>query len=311
MELLQIQLLTQTHSRCQYICYGVEGTEAGSTPHLQGYIEMSRSVMLGGMKKLPGLERAHFEQRLGTQTQAILYCTKEGDFHEFGIKKNDPTDNKIDWAETKKNIIKGNFDDIHPKIYINQYNTIKRIYSDNAKLPKDLDWIEPPNEWHYGITGTGKSYTARSQNPGFYYKMNNKWWENYAGETTVLIEDVGRSHDWMGDFLKIWADRYAFRAEVKNSQVVLRPEKIVVTSNYTPMQLWPDSGVHEPLERRFKIIHHTKVFIHPMFDKAYEKMRLFPTATSGENGYMHDDVDEQEDINKRFSGLTTTESSSD
>ena len=41
--------------------------------------------------------------------------------------------------------------------------------------------------------------------------MNNKWWESYEGEDTILIEDVGRTHEWMGDFLKIWADKYGFR----------------------------------------------------------------------------------------------------
>lgn len=99
--------------------------------------------------------------------------------------------------------------------------------------------------------------------------MNNKWWEKYSGEPNVLIEDVGQTHLWMGDFLKIWADRYGFRAEIKCDSRVLRPLKIVVTSNYTIRELWPDKAVYvcskvpyyllisqEPLERRFKLIEH-------------------------------------------------------
>jgi len=85
--------------------------------------------------------------------------------------------------------------------------------------------------------------------------MNNKWWESYNGEEVVLIEDVGLSHGWMGDFLKIWGDRYGFRAEIKCDSTVLRPKKIIVTSNYSPEMLWPDKNVHEPILRRFKLIH--------------------------------------------------------
>lgn len=51
-------------------------------------------------------------------------------------------------------------------------------------------------------------------------------------------------------------DRYGFRAEEKGSTKVLRPLKIVVTSNYTIRELWPDKSVYEPIERRFKSIQH-------------------------------------------------------
>jgi len=105
------------------------------------------------------------------------------------------------------------------------------------------------------INFLGKSRKARSENEGFYLKMNNKWWESYNGEDTILIEDVGLTHTWMGDFLKIWGDRYGFRAEIKMDSTVLRPKKIVVTSNYSPEMLWPDKNIHEPILRRFKLIH--------------------------------------------------------
>jgi len=89
--------------------------------------------------------------------------------------------------------------------------------------------------------------------------MNNKWWEHYDHEPEVLIEDVGKTHEWMGDFLKIWADRYGFRAEIKQDSMVLRPEVIIVTSNYHPKDLWPDPSVHEPILRRFQLVHFSKI----------------------------------------------------
>ena len=77
--------------------------------------------------------------------------------------------------------------------------------------------------------------------------------ENYAGEENVLMEDIGIAHAYLGDHLKIWADRYGFRAEIKHDSRVLRPQKIIVTSNYHPKELWQDNSILEPILRRFKL----------------------------------------------------------
>lgn len=84
--------------------------------------------------------------------------------------------------------------------------------------------------------------------------MTNKWWDRYDHEPHVLMEDVGRSHQYLGDFLKIWADRYPFAVEVKHGGMVIRPYKLVITSNYSIEQLWPEEEICEPLKRRFKVI---------------------------------------------------------
>jgi len=235
-----------------YICYGQEVGENG-TPHLQGYIEMAKQTRLSGMKKI--IPRAHFEQRRGTQVQAIDYCKKDGKFFEAGEKKEQPDSKALNWDQIWADTVKGDLEAVPAKVRVNQYTTLKKIAMDHVIVPEDLTWDdkEPPNEWIYGPTGTGKSRTARLENKGFYYKMNNKWWENYDHEEIILIEDVGKTHEWMGDFLKIWADRYGFRAEIKNLSIVMRPKKIVVTSNYSIRELWSDPSIYEPLERRFKL----------------------------------------------------------
>ena len=44
----------------------------------------------------------------------------------------------------------------------------------------------------------------------------------------------------LGHYLKIWADRYPCRGEVKGASVQLRHDAFIVTSNYSIKELWPE-----------------------------------------------------------------------
>lgn len=245
------------------MCTNFLGKEVGAsgTPHLQCYIAYKNRTTFGNVKKhWPGF---HIEVKVKTSTpqQASDYCKKDGDFIELGElplaqNVNGGIAAKDKWDTVKTLALAGEMDDIDAEVFIKHYNTLKKIASDarNRILPDDLNWVETPNVWVHGPTGTGKSRWAREQHRDLYLKMHNKWWEGYAGQANILIDDVGTSHLWMGDFLKTWGDRYAFRAEIKQDSLVLRPKKIIVTSNYTPQELWPDKSIHEPILRRFRIL---------------------------------------------------------
>lgn len=268
MDDLQLKLF---QDQCDYMVIGKEHWEPkeGEQRHYQIYLKTKNPMSFVAMKKL--FARAHIEPkvRAATVAQAADYCKKEGNFEEFGEIPKEQTEvsrEKIadNWAKTKAAAQENKLDEIEPEHYIKHYTTLKKIRDDvrNAQLPAHLPHTKiAPNFWYYGPTGTGKSHRARRANADdveeedFYYKMNNQWWENYENQDNILIEDVGQSHLWMGDHLKIWADRYAFRARVLFSSIVLRPKKIVVTSNYHPKDLWPDPAVHLPIMRRFQIVH--------------------------------------------------------
>lgn len=152
--------------------------------------------------------------------------------------------------------------DVDPELLIKHYGNLKKIRSDarNKLIPADLNWVRkpegagPPNVWYWGAPNTGKSRRARAELGSFYQKMNNKWWESYDGEANVLLEDVDRTHEWMGSHLKIWADRYGFRAEIKCDSAVMRPEKIFVTSNYHPKEIFNDPSVCQAILDRFNVV---------------------------------------------------------
>jgi len=83
---------------------------------------------------------------------------------------------------------------------------------------------------------------------------NNKWWCGYQHQLNVIVDDFDKSHNYMGYYLKIWADMYSFNAEIKNGSMFIRPEHIIVTSNYHPNDIWDDNTTIEPIRRRFKVI---------------------------------------------------------
>jgi len=126
-------------------------------------------------------------------------------------------------------------------------------------MPPNLDWTEgnQPNLWIYGEAGFGKSYEARKRlGDKFYAKIAaNKWWDKYKGEPNVLIDDFDKSHAYQIANLKIWADVYAFPVEIKYGNDMIRPKIIIITSNYSIKEIWPDPIEHNPILRRFKEIH--------------------------------------------------------
>ena len=73
-----------------------------------------------------------------------------------------------------------------------------------------------PEVWvFWGATGTGKSRRAFETWPDAYRKMtNDKWWDGYHGEETVIFDDFKGSSMRLHDFQLI-VDRYPVKVETK------------------------------------------------------------------------------------------------
>jgi len=241
--------------KCQYLVCGKEIGEQG-TPHLQGYVYFKGPKTLACASKC--LPRAHLEPAKGTADQNYAYCTKEGNFIEIGTRPKSQKEKGEMEKERWSNIINlaesGNLEQLKeedPQVYLKHYRTLQAIQKDHAPMPANADGTT--GIWYYGPSGSGKSRKAREENPDAYLKMCNKWWDGYHDEEVVLIEDLDQNHGVLGHHLKIWADRYAFPAEIKGGKINIRPKKIIVTSNYHPMEIWADKGTLEPILRRFEI----------------------------------------------------------
>ena len=96
------------------------------------------------------------------------------------------------------------------------------------------------NLWIHGHTGSGKSTWAHRTYPDAFTKPFTKWWDGFQednpGHQVVILDDLHPK--WSGkELLKNWADRFAFMAEIKGGSMLIRPKRIIITSNYTPDQV--------------------------------------------------------------------------
>lgn len=241
-----------------YFIYGKEVAASG-TLHLQCFVCFKTPKRLPALKKI--WPTAHFEVSVGTPDQASTYCKKDGSFVEYGTLPTGKTGSAeggkataAKWRSIADLAIMGKMNQImeeYPRECVASYTKLKQIGFDFKITPPDLS--EPCGEWLCGKAGVGKSYTARKENPILYNKMMNKWWDGYDHQEVVLLEDMDPSYEQsMQYFLKIWADQYAFRVEIKNHSAMIRPKKIIVTSQYHIKEIFKDPLIVEALERRFK-----------------------------------------------------------
>lgn len=242
---------------CRYIIFGREIGESG-TPHLQGLIYFDNQKTLSAVKKCFHAT-AHLEPMRGTLEQAVAYCRKEDpEPYERGEKpmtqKEKGDAGKLSseerWALAKD----GNFEMLPPE----SIKTYEYIY---RKFQEVEDRMDLDNIWIWGESGCGKSKFVRDNYPLFYSKGMNKWWDGYDHEQVVLLDDFDPSHgEYLGYFLKIWADHYAFNAEVKGGMLRVRPKTVIVTSQYPIEAVFKDFETIQAIKRRFKIKRYEPLF---------------------------------------------------
>jgi hypothetical protein len=112
----------------------------------------------------------------------------------------------------------------------------------------------PCGLWIFGLAGAGKSRSVRQQVPDYFPKNKSIWWDGYRDQPVIVIDDIDKFHVKLGAYLKEWADSYAFVAEIKGASRQIRPQRIIVTSQYTIEQIWDDQETREALLRRFVVV---------------------------------------------------------
>lgn len=258
-----IAKLETAASHCRYLVYGKEVAPSTGTPHLQGYLYLHKKARMNNVKNILQCESAHLEISRGSPHEASAYCKKDGVYKEFGLC---PIDSKVQlknkWDEAYEAAKEGRFDDIPRDLYVRYMQNWKRIFTDNQPIPQPISHLD--YHWFYGDSGTGKSVTARLENPDHYIKGINKWWDGYREQKCVIIEEWTPMEPSleriMGAYLKTWCDHHPFYAETKGGSKMIRPPKIIVTSNWKLEDCFREQNNLEPLQRRLKIHKFSKPF---------------------------------------------------
>lgn len=240
----------------EHTSYCIVGKEVGDsgTPHLQGYVRFKTKKRFTALKKL--LPTAHWEVAKGNPRQNYEYCSKEGDFEETGelpISKAGKTCQER-YAHAWQCAVEGNLDDIDPDIRLRHYRTLQQVMCDHMEPIPRLP--ETSGMWIFGPTGSGKSTLARKigeEAGGYYLKACNKWWDGYAGEDVVIIEDIDPNHACLGHHIKLWCDSHDFIAEKKGTSIRIRPKKVIITSQYPIEAIFTDYETQQAIARRCEV----------------------------------------------------------
>ncbi|AXH77905.1 MAG: helicase [Violenivirus raptis] len=235
----------------KYLCYGREVCPTSGRKHLQVYIYFKHAKSFESVQKL--IYPRNFRECSGSALQNKIYCSKEGDFFEFGECPKQGARNDI--KNIRESIQQGNYTMRDIVSSATSFQSI-RIAEVNMKyFEPRRDWL-PEVYWFYGASGTGKTRQAYEMCEDPYVCMaTNKWWEGYDGHEDVIIDDYRRDFSTFSILLKL-LDRYEFRVECKGGSRQLRAKRIIITSPRHPVDTWEGRTGEEikQLTRRIKEI---------------------------------------------------------
>lgn len=245
---------------CRYMVFGEEIGEDKKTPHLQGHFDLKNAKTMSACQK--AIQKFGFEKKFPiffikvSADHSREYAKKDGKFTEFGQvpvqgRRND-LNSYMEAVREKPNITKRETMEEFPMVYA-RYSRFCYEYKMICQDLGILQWTTPPNLWVHGPAGSGKSRSYQELDPPPFSKPINKWWDGYDGEDDVLIEDIDTMHVRMQYYIKIWADRYPFIAEVKGFSIKIRPKRIIITSNHMPDDIFVGADL-EAIVRRFQLV---------------------------------------------------------
>lgn len=249
-----------------YLVYGKEIAPTTGTPHVHLYVYFPNAKTFERMKKF--FPRARIEKTAGNTFQASMYCKKGEQSHEEWEKYGVEGENFGKNADFKEY---GELPDKQGKR--TDLDNVRQVLSDTGRMSevvavaksnqsvrmaqeilkyheKKRDW-KPQVMWFYGATGTGKSKTAYEiLGDDCYTTMDTgKWWEGYDAHESVHIEDMRRDFLKFHQLLKL-LDRYPYRIECKGGSRQFLAKRIIITSCYSPYEMFETREDIQQLIRR-------------------------------------------------------------
>lgn len=226
----------------KYLVFGREKGAEG-TPHLQGYISFEARKTLRQVRGLVS-ERAHFEKARGSPGENRAYCTKDGDFEEFGTVPSGQG-SRSDLERVAKAIKQGktlrDLAEEFPAVVLRYGSGVQRL-----RMFVRPEREGPPEIWTlWGKTGTGKTRRVWefADAERMWVHPGDRWFDGYDGQPAVLFDDFDGSWFKLSYLLKL-LDRHIFQVPVKGGYTWWAPKTIYITSNLHPKE-WYQSAHKE------------------------------------------------------------------
>lgn len=214
------------------------------------------------VKKL--VPRAHLEMCWDLQ-KSIDYCMKDGDYTEIGTRPLSAKergkkggDKEIErWAYARECINTNRLEDLPDQIFCLHLKSLEyaQQWLDRRQRLPDLERC--CGMWIWGPPGVGKSRQARIiAGDTYFIKPMNKWFDGYAREDIVIIDDVKPEQcDFLNNHMLHWLDIYPFKGEVKGGTISLRPRQFILTSNHHPDECFKVGVTYEAMMRRLDVLY--------------------------------------------------------
>lgn len=216
-----------------YLLFGREIATTG-TPHLQGYIQLSKRQTWNQVKTLIS-RRIHILICRGSPEANRVYCTKDSDFTEFGVMRAARTGQgkRTDLVEIKAILDDGGTVASIADSHFSQWCYLKNSFKEFHALKQvKRNWVcEVFCYW--GDTGTGKTQKVFELEPDVFVCPDNqlRWFDGYTGEDAVLFDDFLSVKNEKFPFLLKLLDSKRMDVPVKGGFVNWKPRRIYFTSN--------------------------------------------------------------------------------
>jgi len=243
------------------IVFGGYGNEVGEegTPHIQGFLCFKEGKTFNAIHALPGFARCHFENMRGTIDDSITYCSKDGDYVQYGVK---PTQGKRNDLEEVVEMVKAG-----KRLREVAVACCSQFIKFNKGIERLIALQVQPRSaktrvlWYWGPTGTGKSKLAfeTAYAASSYYVKDplNRWWDGYEQQEVVVIDDYRRDFSTFAQLLRL-LDRYPMTVEMKGATTQFNSGLIIITTPKNPSETWDGRTEEElgQLTRRIDEVHH-------------------------------------------------------
>lgn len=245
--------------------YVIAGREVGrnGTPHLQMHVYFKDTKRLTCVRRV--FPHTYAQPTRTTPEQCVNYCKKGGDYVEFGVnplvaqaaaQEQRNEEQRCKWSDAKTNARARRFDAIDPAIYVRYYAALRKMGSEFAEAESGAELDSACGLWVWGPPDMGKTTTCMRAFPNSYLKNATKWWDGYAGQDTVIMDEMAsnEAHS-LKQLIKTWGDRFAFSAERKGDSCIIRPKLFVITANWSIEQIYRDPIDVAAMRKRFFQVH--------------------------------------------------------